>query len=120
MASQARNERTTHLSTERIPNGLAAAAILSSAIGVFVIGFLTTLSEASHGVGSVLNWYNPAGSLNEKTGVGIIIWLISWAVLRGQWKDRDIDLGPILTWTAVLLVLGFLLTFPPFFEIFKQ
>jgi len=112
-------ERTTRISTHRIPIGPAAAAILSSSIGVFVIGLLTTLSEASHSIGSMLNWYSPSGNLTGKTGVGIIVWLVSWAILNAQWKDRDVKFGRILTWTTVLLVLGFLLTFPPFFTIFK-
>lgn len=112
-------ERTDRVSAQRIPNGPAAAAILASALGVFVIGLLTTLSEASSGIGSILNWYNPSGSLTGKTGVGIIVWLVSWVILNSQWKERDVNLKSVLNWTAILLVLGFLLVFPPFFEIFK-
>ena len=101
------------------PNGSAAAAFLSGSIGVFVIGLLTTLSEASHAIGSALNWYNPSGSLVGKTGVGIIIWLISWYILNNKWKNEDVDLKKMFTWSIIIAALGFLLTFPPFFVMFK-
>ncbi len=112
-------EGTVHISTNHVPTGPAAAAILSGSIGVFVIGLLTTLSEASSSIGSLLNWYNPSGNLTGKTGVGIIVWLVSWVILNSQWKDKEIELKGIFTWTGILLVLGFLLTFPPFFDLFK-
>ncbi|MCD6290387.1 MAG: hypothetical protein J7M34_07780 [Anaerolineae bacterium] len=119
MTSQTETRSGSRASAGRLPNGLAASAILSGAIGVFVIGLLTTLSEASSAVGSALNWYNPSGSLTGKTGVGIILWLVSWVILRGRWGDKEINLGSVLVWSFVLLGLGFLLTFPPFFELFK-
>ena len=111
-------EKVTRFTSGRLPNGPAAAAILSSAIGVFVIGLLTTLSEANASFGHILNWYNPAGNLTGKTGVGIIVWLICWAILGSQWRERDVEFGKMVTWAFVLIVLGFLLTFPPFFGLF--
>jgi len=105
--------------SNHIPNGAAAAAFISGSIGVFVIGLLTTLSEASHAVGAALNWYNPSGSLVGKTGVGIIVWLIAWYFLNKSWQEKDVDLKRMFTWAIIITALGFLLTFPPFFTIFK-
>lgn len=105
--------------SNHIPNGPAAAAFLSGSIGLFVIGLLTTLSEVSHGIGNALNWYNPSGSLVGKTGVGIIVWLIVWYILNKKWQDADVDLKKMFTWSIIIAALGFLLTFPPFFVMFK-
>ena len=63
------------------PSGPAAAAILAAAVGVFVIGLATNLAEVSADLKNALNWWNPAGPLTGKTGVGVIVWLIAWAVL---------------------------------------
>jgi len=105
--------------SNHIPNGPAAAAFLSGSIGVFVIGLLTTLSEASHAIGSALDWYSPSGPLVGKTLLGIISWLVSWFILNRMWKDKDVNLSKVFTWAIIIAALGFLLTFPPFFTMFK-
>jgi len=48
---------------ERLPNGPAAAAILSAGLGSAVIGLLTTGAVISTGLKSALNWWGPAGPL---------------------------------------------------------
>jgi len=105
--------------SNHIPNGSAAAAFLSASIGVFVIGLLTTLSEASHAIGNALNWYNPSGPLVGKTLSGIIVWLIAWFILGKMWGKKDVNLKSMFIASIVIAALGFLLTFPPFFTIFK-
>jgi len=100
-----------------LKNGKAAAALLAGGIGSFVMGLVTTLSEASS-FGSALSWYKPAGPLSGKTTVAVIVWLIAWAVLGNQWKDKDVDFDKISMIALVLLLLGILGTFPPFFELF--
>jgi len=101
-----------------LKNGKAAAALLAGGIGSFVMGLVTTLSEASSSFGSALSWYKPAGPLSGKTTVAVIVWLIAWAVLGNQWKDKDVDFDKISMIALVLLLLGILGTFPPFFELF--
>jgi hypothetical protein len=101
-----------------LKNGKAAAALLAGGIGAFVMGLVTTLSEASSSFGSALNWYKPAGPLSGKTTVAVIVWLIAWAILGNQWKDKDVDFDKISMIALVLLLLGILGTFPPFFELF--
>lgn len=107
------------VSSRKIPSGSAAAALIASGIGAFVIGLLTTGAVISEGLKNALNWYNPAGPLTGKTGVGILVWLIVWAVLHNRWKDEEVTLGSIFTWTLVLIALGLILTFPPVFEAFE-
>lgn len=101
---------------ERIPNGPAAAAILSAGVGSATIGLMTTGAVISAGLKSALNWWSPAGPLTGKTSVGVIAWLVTWIVLHVLWKDKDVPLVPVLVVMLVLLALGLLLTFPPVFE----
>ncbi|HXF59981.1 MAG TPA: hypothetical protein VNK95_00105 [Caldilineaceae bacterium] len=111
MAKQALAPRTV--------NGPAAAALLASAMGCAVIGLMTTGAVISEGLKNALNWYNPAGPLSGKTGIGVIVWLVVWAFLHSRWKDKEVDLRRIYLWTLVLLAVGLVLTFPPVFEAFE-
>jgi hypothetical protein len=100
------------------PNGGAAAAILAAAIGVLAIGILTTLSEASEPIHDFLNWYNPTGPLSGKTGLGSIIWLISWGIGYVALSKKEVNLPRMVKVAAILMVIGLLLLFPPIFTLF--
>ncbi len=102
-----------------VTTGPAAAAMISGAIGTFVIGLLTTGSVIIEGLGDALNWWNPAGPLTGKTGVGVIAWLTSWALLNTVWKGKDYDLRKAFIITLIIVTLGVILTFPPVFEAFE-
>ena len=104
---------------ERVPNGPAAAAILSAGVGSAIIGLMTTGAVISAELKAGLNWWSPAGPLTGKTGLGVIAWLVTWVVLHVLWKDKDVPLIRVLVVTLVLLALGLLLTFPPVFESFE-
>jgi len=112
---------TTHkLSLKKaLPTGPAAAALIASGIGTLVIGLMTTGAVLSEGLKNFLNWWNPAGPLTGKVGIGIIFWLVSWILMHTMWKNRDYDLGKAFTITLVLIGLGLLFTFPPVFEAFE-
>lgn len=110
---------TTQVSTKKFLNGPAAAALLSSAIGCLTIGLLTTGAVISESLNNALNWWGPAGPLSGKTGIGIIVWLISWAILHNRWKEADVNINRIFTWMVALLLIGLALTFPPVFEAFE-
>ncbi len=120
MASVGRSRLEEPRAAGAKPNGPAAAAILGAAIGVFTIGVMTTLGEASPRIGSALAWWAPVGPLSGKTGVGILAWLIAWAVLASAYRGKDVDFGKITRWAWVLIVLGLLFTFPPFFDLFAK
>ena len=97
----------------------AAAAMISGAIGVFTIGLMTTGAVISEGLKAALNWWNPAGPLSGKTGVGILVWLVSWFLLNTLWKGKEYDLTKAFNITLILIILGLVLTFPPVFEAFE-
>ena len=103
-----------------VATGVAAAAMVSGGAGVLMIGLLTTGAEISAGLKELLNWTDPVGPLSGKTGVGIVAWLVSWFLLNTIWKEKDYDLRKAFLITLVLISLGVLLTFPPFFQAFEK
>lgn len=107
-------------SAVRKPTGAGAAAVLAASIGTFTIGLMTSLAAASAKLNTALAWKSAVGPLSGKTGVGVLTWLVAWVVLHTLWKDRNVNFGRAFTWAIVLIVLGFLLTFPPVFEAFGE
>lgn len=104
--------------TKTLPTGPAAAAMISAGIGSLVLGLLTTGAEFSSALKDALKLYGPAGPLSGKTTYAIVAFLVSWLILGFMWKDKESNLKSAFTWTLVLVALGFLLTFPPFFVLF--
>jgi hypothetical protein len=102
------------------PNGPVVAAMLATGIGALVLGLLTILSEASEGVHDFLDWSERVGPLSGKTSLAVIALLVSWGGLHLILRDRDLEWRPVIAATVVLFALGFLFTFPPFFELFKS
>jgi hypothetical protein len=102
------------------PTGPVAAAVLAAGIGAFVLGLLTTLSEASTDVHDFLEFDEDVGPLSGKTIIAVVAYAASWAVLHGLWRRQNRPLRPILIATAVLIALGVLGTFPTFFQAFAS
>jgi hypothetical protein len=102
------------------PTGPIAAATLAVGIGAFVLGLLTTLSEASTGVHDFLEFDADVGPLSGKTILAVIAYAVSWAVLHAAWRRRSPALRTTLIATVVLIALGVLGTFPTFFQAFAS
>ena len=104
-----------------VPDGPGAAAMLSAGIGVFVLGLLTVLSEASTGIHDLMaDFQGPVGvgPLAGKTTLAVIAYFASWALLWALWRKRDIDIR-LAFWVGLGLgIAGALGTFPPFFTAF--
>lgn len=98
-------------------NGLITAAMLAAGIGCFFLGLITSLAQGSKAIGSLLNFYGPVGPLSGKTIVAIVLWLISWGILAGKWRDQSVNFGKIYTATLILVALGIVGTFPLFFDL---
>lgn len=96
-------------------NGANMAALLGAAIGAFAVGFWVILSEA--GIFAAPTLYGPAGGVSGRTTFGVISWLIAWGVLHARWKERRVEPGRVFTWSLLLIVVGLVLTFPPFWEL---
>jgi hypothetical protein len=109
------------LRLEERPDGLGAAAMLAAAIGVFALGLLTVLAEASVGIHDWLEAWEfgqGVGPLAGKTTVAVIVWLVSWAILAFALRSKDVSMKSWIWASLVLGALGVLGTFPPFFQAF--
>ena len=98
--------------------GKALAAMVAAGIGSAAVGVLTTLAEVSPGLKTVLNFYDPVGPLSGKTTVAVVIWLMTWYALARRWSARPPVMKSALVATFVLIGVGFVGTFPLFFERF--
>jgi len=114
--SESYNLRELH-ELER-PTGPVAAAILATGIGIFALGLLTTLSEASTGFADALAWSDDVGPLSGKTIIAVLVYFVSWGILHALWRRQNPNLRPILIAAGVLATLGIVGTFPTFFEAF--
>ncbi|HLF87958.1 MAG TPA: hypothetical protein VI451_03370 [Anaerolineales bacterium] len=117
--SKTSQDKTVEKTESKITTAPAAVAMISGGIGTLFVGLMTTGAVLSESLSNFLNWWNPAGPLTGKTGVGILAWLVSWFLLNTIWKGKDYDLKKAFTITLTLIVLGLLLTFPPIFEAFE-
>ena len=91
--------------------GSALGAVLAAAIGAFTLGLLVIAGEA--GFFSAPAIYGPSGGLSGRSTLAVAAWLIAWAILHARWRNRDIAVGRVLTWSSVLIALGVVMTFPP-------
>jgi hypothetical protein len=110
--------QTAITTSAALTNGSGAAAILSAGIGAFCIGLFAVAADKSAHIKGLLNIYKPTGPLSGVTTAAIVLWLICWAILAVRWRSRDVRLARITTVAFVLLGLSFLLTFPPFADLF--
>jgi hypothetical protein len=101
------------------PNGPGAAAILATAIGCFLLGVLALAGDALPAAARLLNLWNPTGPLSGVTFAAIAAWLIAWAVLSRLWAGRTIEMKRVGGASALMILAGLLLTFPPFMDLLQ-
>jgi hypothetical protein len=108
------------------PNGPVAAAFIAAAVGCAVLGLVVVLQEAAILSGPSLDFAKNygigagVGPLSGKVIIATIAFLATWAVLGFVWRRREVDFARAFIVSIVLLVVGFVLTFPPIFEIFAK
>lgn len=111
--------------TDTKPNGPVAAVFVASGIASFVLGLFVTLNEMSEEVNAFLKFDanyglgSGVGPLSGKVALATIAFILSWVVLHVAWRRKDFDFGKIFIASVILVGLGFLLTFPPFFLLFE-
>jgi hypothetical protein len=104
--------------TETARIGKALAALVSAGIGCAALGLFVVLAEVSTGLRSLLNFHNPVGPLSGKTTLAVVVWLAAWALLSRRFQATPPAWRTALLLTWVLIGLGFVGTFPPFFALF--
>ncbi len=100
------------------PNGPVAAVFIAAGIGSLVLGILTTLAEASEDLKSWLELSESVGSLSGKTIIATATFLVAWAILAALFRGKSMNVRTVFIWTALLVAVALVLTFPTFFELF--
>ena len=100
------------------PFGPVAAAFLAAGSGSVVLGILTTLAEVSAGFKEWLDFSTPVGPLSGKTTLAVIGYVASWAILAVVYKGKSPEPKKVFMWTASLVAIGLVMTFPLFFTAF--
>ena len=110
------------LGLEDRPDGPGAAVILAAGLGIFVLGLLTTLAEASESIKGRLEDFQgsvAAGPLAGKTILASLTFAVAWLILGLVWRRRELDIQKWF-WIALALgILGAIGTFPTFFQAFE-
>jgi hypothetical protein len=101
------------------PSGPAAALVLAGGIGVFCMGVVTTLGEASTRIADWLQWNDRVGPLSGKTLITVIVFALAWVILTLLWRRSNPSLRTVTIVSALLIVLGLVGTFPTFFQAFE-
>jgi hypothetical protein len=112
-------ERLAGVQFEDKPEGPIAAAIIAGGIGAAALGLFTTLAEASTGVKDWLQWSDAVGPLSGKVLMGVLVWLVAWAILHAVLRNKPYETRRALVISLVLIGLGVLGTFPLFFQAFS-
>jgi fluoride ion exporter CrcB/FEX len=103
------------------PDGPGAAMMISAGIGMFTLGLLTVLAEASTGTKAWLEkwqWGVGVGSLAGKSTVASLVYVVSLIVLWVIWRSKNVNLKMALYAGIALGVLGAIGTYPTVFEKF--
>lgn len=104
--------------TQELPNGPVAAALIAGGIGSAVIGLMTVIAAASPAIRDSLAWSAPAGPITGKVLAGVIAFGGSWVLLHHALRDREVSFTQAAAVSLVLLSVGLLCTFPPFYVLF--
>ena len=114
------------------PNGPVAAGFIAAGVGTLVIGLGVVLNEASATIKEAIGFdFNAflrfdanyglgqgVGPLSGKVTLAVIAFAATWLVLGYVWRGREVPFQRVFRTSLALIGLGFLMTFPPFFELF--
>ena len=103
-------------SERRRPSGPAAAVVLASGLGSFVLGLLSVLTAASSRISDALTLSDRVGDVSGLTVVSAAVFFASWGVLGRVWGRADPPLLRVAVVAGALIALGLLGSFPPFFR----
>jgi hypothetical protein len=90
-----------------------AAGVGSTTFGLAIIG-----SEMSEGFKTAITLTAGAGPLSGKAAIGVVAFFLSWVILHYAMKGKHVKLVHSFTIGIVLIFLGVLFTYPPFFLLF--
>ena len=92
-----------------IPSGAAVAALIAAMLGMLALAIVNVFAEASeafagtvHGIGKL--WMPGAAGIGPYSGketVGLVVWIVSWAVLHPLGRGKELNLS---RWLVVFLI----------------
>ena len=106
------------------PNGPVAAAFIAAGAASFALGLIVVLNEAKILSGAFLDFAknygigSGVGPLSGKVILSTIVFLAIWGILGFLWRGKEVNFGRAFAAALVFLALGFVLTFPPVFDLF--
>jgi fluoride ion exporter CrcB/FEX len=111
------------LNLEDKPDGPGSAMMISAGIGIFVLGLLTVLAEASPSIKTWLQgwqWGVGVGPLAGKTTIASLSYFVSLGLLWALWRHKDINIKTGFYVGLGLGLAGALLTYPTFYQMFTK
>jgi len=101
---------------EERPSGPAAAVVLAAGLASFALGLLTVLTAASGAVSDALTLSDRVGDLSGVTTGAALVFFAAWLALALAWRRANPSLARATAVAGVLIALGLLGTFPPFYN----
>lgn len=89
---------------------------MESSDGNFFSHF-AVVADVSKPVAKLSTFYVPTRPLSGVTTTAILLWLVAWVVLARLWRHRNVVLARVNVAAFASLLLGILLTFPPFADL---
>jgi hypothetical protein len=106
-------------SSDAVPNGPGAAAILAAGIGSAALGVFALTNDAFSAINRFFTFYTPTGGLSGVTTTAVVVWLVAWYVLARRWSGQTVAMAKSNLAAFVLLAVGVLLTFPPVMDLIQ-
>jgi hypothetical protein len=103
---------------EARPSGPAAAVVLAAGLACFALGLLTVLTVASGAFSDAMTFSERVGDLSGVTTLATLVFFGAWIGLAFAWRRAEPRLSRVGAVAGLLVALGLLGTFPPFFNAF--
>lgn len=95
--------------------GPTAATLVAAGIGCAAFGVAVVASESIGPVKTLFTLSTAVGPLSGKAVAGVLGYLVAWLVLHLLWRNRTIAATAVIRGIAILVGIGLLGTFPPFY-----
>ena len=99
------------LQQPREVGSLAVCAIVETTLGLHL--------AAGAPFAKTITYLKAVGPLSGKAIIAVAIWLVSWIVLALIMRGRNPGVKTALTVSGLLIAVGFVGTFPLFYDLFK-
>lgn len=96
-------------------DGRVAATIIAAGVGCAAFGIAVVLAESISAVKQLLTLSTAVGPLSGKAVAALVIYPIFWLILHAALRNSRTKITTISGWTIVLVAVGLIGTFPPFY-----